>query len=224
MRASIPAVSSVREAAVHAVEDGIGCANTTGGWRLLGDTGERTIESATGLGPEAVVSDEFETLYESTFTAVVRFLYRKVWDAERAEDLAQEVFVRALAHRPEKPRAWLFAVAANLARDEARAAVRRKRHLTLLKGDPVAQPAFEPSPEDRVEREEEMAAVQDALNALTPRDREILLLWDAGLSYPEIAAQTGLAVGAVGTALARARKRLVAAHERQHLGDHAAHS
>ena len=28
---------------------------------------------------------------------MVRFLYRKVWDAERAEDLAQEVFVRALA-------------------------------------------------------------------------------------------------------------------------------
>ena len=84
------------------------------------------------------MSDEFEALYASTYTAVVRFLYRKVWDAERAEDLAQEVFVRALAHRPEKPRAWLFAVAANLARDEARAAVRRKRHLTLLKGDPVA--------------------------------------------------------------------------------------
>ncbi len=170
------------------------------------------------------MSDEFETLYESTYTAVVRFLYRKVWDAERAEDLAQEVFVRALAHRPEKPRAWLFAVAANLARDEARAAVRRKRHLTLLKGDPVAQPAFEPSAEEQVEHDEQVAAVKDALGRLTPRDREILLLWDAGLSYPEIAAQTGLAVGAVGTTLARARKRLVAAHERQHLGDHAAHS
>ena len=33
--------------------------------------------------------------------------------------------MRALSHRPEKPRAWVFAVAANLARDEARAAVRR---------------------------------------------------------------------------------------------------
>ena len=72
------------------------------------------------------MSDELEQLYQSTYTAVVRFLYRKVWDAERAEDLAQEVFVRALAHRPEKPRAWVFAVAANLARDEARAAVRRQ--------------------------------------------------------------------------------------------------
>ena len=187
--------------------------------------GERDSQEGAGLGgPEAVVSDEFEALYESTYTAVVRFLYRKVWDAERAEDLAQEVFVRALAHRPEKPRAWVFAVAANLARDEARAAVRRRRHLTLLKGDPVAQPAFEPSAEEQVEHDEQVAAVRDALGTLTPRDRDILLLWDAGLSYPEIAAQTGLAVGAVGTTLARARKRLVAAHERQHLGDHAAHS
>jgi DNA-directed RNA polymerase specialized sigma24 family protein len=53
-----------------------------------------------------------------------------------------------------------------------------------------------------------------------------LLFWDAGLSYPEIAAQTGLALGAVGTTLARARRRLVDAHERQHAqkGINAAHS
>src|SRR5438874_1940851 len=137
--------------------------------------------------------DELEQLYQTTYTAVVRFLYRKVWDAERAEDLAQEVFVRALAHRPDKPRAWVFAVAANLARDEARAAMRRKRHLTLLKGDPVAQPTVEPAADDTVEHDEQVASVHEALNALTPRDREILLLWDAGLSYPEIAEQTGLA-------------------------------
>jgi RNA polymerase sigma-70 factor, ECF subfamily len=176
--------------------------------------------------PRGNVSDELEQLYQSTYTAVVRFLYRKVWDAERAEDLAQEVFVRALAHRPEKPRAWVFAVAANLARDEARAAVRRKRHLTLLKGDPIAQPAMELSADDAVEHDEQMAAVQEALDSLTPRDREILLLWDAGLSYPEIAAQTGLAVGAVGTTLARARRRLVEAHDRRHTrtGTDAAHS
>jgi RNA polymerase sigma-70 factor (ECF subfamily) len=171
------------------------------------------------------LSDDFESLYQTTYTAVVRFLYRKVWDAERAEDLAQEVFVRALTHRPDKPRAWVFAVAANLARDEARAAVRRRRHLTLLKADPVAQPPYEPSIEEQVERDEQFAHLHDALSVLSVRDREILLLWDAGLSYPEIAAHTGLAVGAVGTTLARARKRLVAAHDRQHgREEHAAHS
>ena len=114
------------------------------------------------------VTDDLEQLYQSTYTAVVRFLYRKVWDAERAEDLAQEVFVRALSHRPEKPRAWVFAVAANLARDEARAAMRRKRHLTLLKGDPIAQPTMTPAADDTVEHDEQMASVQEALNTLTP--------------------------------------------------------
>ena len=120
------------------------------------------------------MTDDLELLYKSTYTAVVRFLYRKVWDAERAEDLAQEVFVRALSHRPEKPRAWVFAVAANLARDEARAAMRRKRHLTLLKGDPIAQPTITLAADDSVEHDEQMASVQEALNTLTSRNSVVV--------------------------------------------------
>lgn len=158
--------------------------------------------------------DDIERLYQTMYASVVRFLYRKVWDEDRAEDLAQEVFIRAMAHRPEKPRAWIFAVAANLARDEARAAIRRKKHLTLLTNDPVTLSSPDATAEEVVEHDEQVAQVQAALETLTARDREVLLLWDAGLSYPEIAAQTGLAVGAVGTTLARARKRLVAAHDR----------
>jgi RNA polymerase sigma-70 factor (ECF subfamily) len=170
------------------------------------------------------MGDELEELYRTTYTTVVRFLYRKVWDADRAHDLAQEVFIRAMNHKPEKPRAWLFAVAANLARDEARAAVRRKRHLTLLKDDPITQPSMPQAADEAVEDDERRAKVDGALSALTKRDREVLLLWDAGMSYPEIAQQTGLAVGAVGTTLARARKRLVEAYDRMEHENRAAHS
>lgn len=170
------------------------------------------------------MSDEIERLYHTMYSSVVRFLYRKVWDADRAEDLAQEVFIRAMAHHPEKPRAWIFAVAANLARDEARAAVRRKKHLTLLTSDPVtlSRPAI--GADDAVERDEQLTRVHHALAVLSDRDREVLLLWDAGMSYTEIAHQTGLAVGAVGTTLARARKRLVEAYDRQEAAPRAARS
>ena len=50
------------------------------------------------------------------------------------------------------------------------------------------------------------------LEQLSERDRDALLLWEAGLSYTEIARELGLSVGAVGTTLARARQRLVRAY------------
>jgi RNA polymerase sigma factor (sigma-70 family) len=156
---------------------------------------------------------DIEGLYRTTYDAVVRFLYRKVWDADRAEDLAQEVFMRALAHQPEKPRSWVFAVAANIARDEARAAIRRRKHLVLMTHEPSVAPSGNDDIVEGMDHAEQEAEVKRALAMLTPRDREVLLLWDAGLSYPEIAEQTHLAIGAVGTTLARARKRLVEAHD-----------
>ena len=154
--------------------------------------------------------DDIAEVYRNTYPALVRFLYRKVWDAERAEDLAQEAFARAVVHKPENTRGWLFVVAANMARDEARRAAREKRHLTLLKSEPDA---VHSEPEETIDADAQRSAVRAALEQLTPRDREALLLWDSGLSYDEIAAQTGLARGAIGTTLARARRRLVEAYD-----------
>ena len=157
------------------------------------------------------MSVDWSAVYEDTYQDLHRFLNGKVWDVERAHDLAQETFIRALDKSPENPRAWLFTVAANLARDEARTAVRRRRHLTLLKAE--SDEAVEADAPARIEAERKREDVKAAMERLTERDREVLLLWNAGNSYPEIADRTGLSVGAIGTTLARARRRLVDAYE-----------
>ncbi len=136
-----------------------------------------------------------------------------VWDADRARDLAQDAFARALGQSPDNPRAWVFRVASNLANDEARSAIRRRKHLVLIKGEAEARQEAAPDPHDQLEQQERVEAVRKALDQLGERDREALLLWDAGLNYQDIAAATGLAAGAVGTTLARARRRLVEAHD-----------
>lgn len=167
------------------------------------------------------MSADWEAVYRATFGDLVRYLYRKVWDPERAQELAQEAFVRVLAQERREgaatvsnPRALVFTIAANLARDEARTVIRRKKHLALLKSDTEATSGgATPDASEDVQRDEERQRAQDALRRLSDRDREVLLLWDAGLSYEEIAAQTGLAQGAIGTTLSRARRRLVAAYE-----------
>jgi RNA polymerase sigma-70 factor (ECF subfamily) len=163
-------------------------------------------------GGEPHVSVDWGEVYRSSYRELVCFLHRKVWDRERAEDLAQEAFARALGRQPENPRAWLYRVALNLARDESRLVVRRKRHLALLRREAaVAESAAPPS--ERVEERERAESLRRAMERLGERDRDVLLLWNAGLSYAEIAEQTGLARGAVSTTLSRALERLTAAHE-----------
>ena len=54
-----------------------------------------------------------------------------------------------------------------------------------------------------------------ALAALTERDREALLLKAEGFNYEEIAATLGMSRGAIGTTLARARRRLLEAYRTQ---------
>ena len=167
------------------------------------------------------VSIDWAEIYRATYPDLVRFIHRKVWDGERAQELAQEVFVRALREQPDRPRPWLFTVAANLARDEARGAIRKKAHLTLLRGETEQRQEAQESAADTMVQAEMTGRVRQALEALSERDREVLLLWSGGLSYGEIATETGLSPRAIGTTLARARKRLAAEYDEREK-DHAA--
>jgi RNA polymerase sigma-70 factor, ECF subfamily len=163
------------------------------------------------------MATDWAAIYAVTYGDLVRYLHCKVWDADRARDLAQEAFVRALDHDPENPRSFVFTIALNLARDEARRAVRR-RHLALVHPEPDPQPLAEAAL-GALEAEADAVRVRRALARMSERDREALLLWSAGLGYDEIAARTGLARGAVGTTLARARRRLVQAYASEGLDD-----
>jgi RNA polymerase sigma-70 factor (ECF subfamily) len=151
------------------------------------------------------IADLFAEYHES----LVRMLYRRTGDRDRAEEIAQETFARAVAAPPRNPRPWLFAVALNLVREEGRRAVRRDRRLVLYKAE---QPDSFEGPDETMDRGERIARVRSALDTLTERDREALLLKAEGFNYEDIAATLGLARGAVGTTLARARRRLVEAY------------
>jgi RNA polymerase sigma-70 factor (ECF subfamily) len=157
-------------------------------------------------------------LFEQYYGSLVRMLYRRTGDRDRAEDLAQETFARAVAAPPNNPRPWLFAVALNLVREDGRRAVRQGRRLELLRTDDRG----EQGPENDYERNERSAAVHSALATLNERDREALLLKAEGFNYEEIAATLGLSKGAVGTTLARARRRLVEAYRSEGRGKYVA--
>ena len=154
-----------------------------------------------------------EQLFRTYHDTLVRYLTRRLGDRDWAEEVAQETFVRALRQRTfTNERAWLFTVANNLVRDEARRDARRRKHLVLLREEALAQEATEPEPSS-MERAQEAAFARRAVDALAERDRLALLMREEGLDYPEIAAALGLSVSSIGTTLSRARRRLVEAYE-----------
>ena len=111
----------------------------------------------------------------------------------------------------QNERAWLFAVATNLVRDEARKDMRRRKHLALLaeqERDEVVEPE-----ETTLERAQEAAMARKAVDGLAERDRLALLMREEGLDYNEIAEALQLSPGSVGTTLSRARRRLVESYE-----------
>lgn len=155
---------------------------------------------------------DLDSLFREHYPGLVRYLTRRLGDRDRAEEIAQETFVRAMRQSElTSPRSWLYAVATNLVRDEMRRDERRRRRLEelvaearALEQDVVALP---------VERGDDDRLARAALEQLTERDREALLMREEGLDYGEIAAALELSIGSVGTTLSRARRRLVEAYE-----------
>ncbi len=155
---------------------------------------------------------DVERLFRDYHQPLVRYLTRRLGDRDWAEEVAQETFVRALRQETiVSERSWLFAVANNLVRDEARRSARERRHLELLAAE--ARELEQEPPALTIERAQESADARKALDGIAERDRQALLLKEEGLDYGEIAGILGIEKSSVGTTLSRARRRLAESFE-----------
>ncbi|MDQ2655439.1 MAG: sigma-70 family RNA polymerase sigma factor [Chloroflexota bacterium] len=152
---------------------------------------------------------EFGPLYSRYADPVYRYCYRKLGHPETAADATAQVFVQALAALPgyrlrgASFRAWLFTIAHNVIVDHYRA---RRQVAPIAEAAHV--PTAEPSPEERLLRDEAGSTVRALLATLPAEQRQILELRLAGLAGSEIAAVLGRTPGAVRVAQVRAIARL----------------
>jgi RNA polymerase sigma-70 factor (ECF subfamily) len=160
----------------------------------------------------------FATLVDRYRHRLQNIVYRYIRDSQRAEDLAQEAFVRVYLHRERyrktgKFSTWIFTIAVNLAKNEIRRKVRLRDVLSLDHlaellggGDPGIRDDSQPSPDRQAERGQTNEMVTNAIGKLPPVYREALVLRDIeGLAYEEIAEILGIPGGTVRSRINRAR-------------------
>ena len=158
---------------------------------------------------------EFEALYAVHSREVWALAYARWMDADSAQDIMQEVFLRFWKQLEARdthgailnPRAWLLKVARNLAEDYAKSSFRRHgtQPLDMLGG----LLARGDQPLAKMEREEAFAQIRGILDELATADREILTLRYAfDYETAAIAEILGVASSAVHMRLSRARQRL----------------
>jgi RNA polymerase sigma-70 factor (ECF subfamily) len=151
-------------------------------------------------------------IYDRYSSRIYNFAFRFLRNSEAAEDATQEVFVKMLKHANQfhgdaKLSTWLFSITANWCRDYLRKADNKPKESDDVL---VTLPASgENSPERNLEQKENEQRIRKALAALTPEQREAILLSRyQGLSYAEIAQISGCSEGAVKTRVFRAMETL----------------
>ncbi len=145
-------------------------------------------------------------LYVRTSDRIYRLLVRMTGSHDTAFDLAQETYLRAFARISQfdgraSVATWLYRIAVT----EALQFLRRAKR---VRGD-LAGNESDASIESATEQSDRKLDLGDALAALDPTDRSVLLLrYQQGLDYRVIAEIVGCAEGTVASRLSRARERL----------------
>lgn len=157
---------------------------------------------------------DLKSLFVAHEREVGAFLRRRVGATADAADLSQEAFLRLARLRRsdaiEDPRAFLFTVAANLARDHLRRFVRRQRVEVGPVDETLVCPS--PTPEVALGTRQQQRLLREAIDDLSERTREVFLLYHVeGHSYREIAERLGMSPRTVEyhlrEALGRCRER-----------------
>lgn len=168
----------------------------------------KTLPSMSTSDTGPLPPQSFDELFLSTYPRLVSLLRRMLGDSGRAEELANEAFLKLHSTiLPPIARAnipgWLYRTAMNLGIDDLRA---RTRHVKVARQ--VSHEASSSNrPEDGLQlllRAETQQRVRLALSKLKPEWSQILLLRASGYSYKEIASHLDIPATSVGTLLIRA--------------------
>jgi RNA polymerase sigma factor (sigma-70 family) len=160
----------------------------------------------------------FERLYAMYRDRVGAFIFNKVHDHGRAEDISQEVFMSALRQLRSNEREiafkpWVFAIAKNACIDEFRRSA-RGREVPVEAGEdfPNGQRAslsIVPSPPSAIESKQRLADLRGAFGGLSESHHRMLVMRELeGRSYDEIGDRLGMTRQMVESGLFRARRKL----------------
>ncbi|KXP13808.1 RNA polymerase sigma factor SigE [Tsukamurella pseudospumae] len=156
---------------------------------------------------------------------VYRLAYRLSGNAQDAEDLTQETFIRVFrslqSYEPGTFEGWLHRITTNLFLDMVR---RRNRiRMEALPEDYERVPSSDPDPGQIYADANLGPQLQNALDALAPEFRAAVVLADIeGLSYEEVATTLGVKLGTVRSRIHRGRKSIREALAHQGLTSSAA--
>lgn len=178
------------------------------GLTSVGETDEALISRAVQGDAEA-----FDTLTTRYRDRIFGFCFHLVRDRAEADDLAQEVFVRAYFGLKTFRRecaffSWLYRIASNVVCTQTRRAARRREVQTAAEAERQRW-VLPPTPADLAEKNELVELVHWALSRIDPRLGEVLVLRDLeGMGTAETARTLGLPEGTVKSRLFRAHDDL----------------
>ena len=172
------------------------------------DVSDRELFELTKRGDEAAFS-ELVMRYESFVFSIA---YDVLRDREDAADASQDAFLKLWRTADSwrggcEVKTWIYRIAKTTALDAVRA--RASRATVGIDDAPEADADTFPSPEEEVERREDIRIVREAVYALPETYREVLVMREfQSMSYREIAEAADIDIGTVKSRLSRARAEL----------------